>query len=101
MSDSPILLPPSTIGILGGGQLGRMLTLEARRMGYRVAIYTDEKPGSPAGQWADAEYNAAYDDKHALERFLSRVDVVTVEFENIPDACLQAVEAVRPLRPGR
>ncbi|GEP41646.1 5-(carboxyamino)imidazole ribonucleotide synthase [Brevifollis gellanilyticus] len=101
MSDSPILLPPSTIGILGGGQLGRMLTLEARRMGYRVAVFTDEKPGCPAGQWADAEYNAAYDDKHALERFLSRVDVVTVEFENIPDACLQAVEAVRPLRPGR
>jgi 5-(carboxyamino)imidazole ribonucleotide synthase len=100
MSSSPIL-PPSTLGILGGGQLGRMLALEARRSGYRVAIYTDERPGCPAGQWADAEFNAAYDDRHALERFLQRVDVVTVEFENIPDACLEIVEAVKPLRPGR
>ncbi|MBV6498048.1 MAG: N5-carboxyaminoimidazole ribonucleotide synthase [Prosthecobacter sp.] len=100
MSSSP-LLPPSTLGILGGGQLGRMLALEARRSGYRVAVYTDERPGCPAGQWADAEFNAAYDDRHALERFLQRVDVVTVEFENIPDACLEIVEAVKPLRPGR
>lgn len=100
MSSTPIL-PPSTIGILGGGQLGRMLALEARRSGYRVAIYTDEKPGCPAGHFADAEFNAAYNDASMLERFLSRVDVVTVEFENIPDVCLQAVEAVKPLRPGR
>jgi len=100
MSASP-LLPPSTIGILGGGQLGRMLALEARRSGYRVAIYTDESPGCPAGHFADAEFNAAYDDQSTLAHFLSRVDVVTVEFENIPDACLQAVEAVKPLRPGR
>ena len=97
----PPLLPPATIGILGGGQLGRMLTLEARRSGYRVAIFTDEKPGCPAGQWADAEFNADYTDQSALERFLSRVDVVTVEFENIPDACLQIVETMKPLRPGR
>jgi 5-(carboxyamino)imidazole ribonucleotide synthase len=97
----PPLLPPATIGILGGGQLGRMLTLEARRSGYRVAIFTDEKPGCPAGQWADAEFNADYTDQSALERFLSRVDVVTVEFENIPDECLQIVETVKPLRPGR
>ena len=97
----PPLLPPSTIGILGGGQLGRMLALEARRSGYRVAIYTDEPQGCPAGQLADIEINAPYDDRAALERFLSQVDVVTAEFENIPDACLQAVEAVKPLRPGR
>ncbi|HEY1083226.1 MAG TPA: 5-(carboxyamino)imidazole ribonucleotide synthase [Prosthecobacter sp.] len=94
-------LPPSTIGILGGGQLGRMLTLEARRSGYRVVIFTDEPAGCPAGQVADLEINAAYDDEAALKRFLSEVDVVTAEFENIPDACLQAVEAVKPLRPGR
>ncbi|MEN3940601.1 5-(carboxyamino)imidazole ribonucleotide synthase [Prosthecobacter sp. SYSU 5D2] len=97
----PPLLPPSTIGILGGGQLGRMLALEARRSGYRVAIYTDEPQGCPAGQFADIEINASYDDPAALERFLSQVDVVTAEFENIPDACLQAVEAMKPLRPGR
>ena len=94
-------LPPATIGILGGGQLGRMLALEARRCGYRVAVYTDERPGCPAGQVAEIEINAAYDDKSALARFLSEVDVVTAEFENIPDLCLQAVEAVKPLRPSR
>lgn len=94
-------LPPSTIGILGGGQLGRMLALEARRSGYRVVIFTDEGKGCPAGQFADEEINAAYDDQAALDRFLAQVDVVTAEFENIPDSCLQAVEAVKPLRPGR
>lgn len=93
--------PPSTIGILGGGQLGRMLALEARRSGYRVAIFTDEPTGCPAGQFADIEINADYDNTDALKRFLSQVDVVTAEFENIPDACLQAVESVKPLRPGR
>lgn len=100
MSSAP-LLPPATIGILGGGQLGRMLALEARRSGYRVAIFTDERPGCPAGQWAEIEFNAAYDDQSALERFLTKVDVVTAEFENIPDVCLQAVEVVKPLRPSR
>jgi 5-(carboxyamino)imidazole ribonucleotide synthase len=94
-------LPPRTLGILGGGQLGRMLTLEARRAGYRVVIFTDEATGCPAGQVADREINARYDDAEALNAFLAQVDVVTVEFENIPDACLQAVEAVKPLRPSR
>ena len=97
----PQILPPSTIGILGGGQLGRMLALEARRSGYRVAIFTNEAHGCPAGQVADLEINAEYDDTEALRQFLGQVDVVTAEFENIPDACLQAVEAVKPLRPGR
>lgn len=96
-----MFLPPSTLGILGGGQLGRMLAMEARRSGYRVIIFTDEPPGCPAGQFADMEINASYDDSAALARFLEAVDVVTAEFENIPDACLQAVEAVRPLRPSR
>lgn len=101
MSDRSCILPPATIGILGGGQLGRMLALEARRSGYRVAVFTDERPGCPAGLLADLEINAAYDDASALTRFLSKVDVVTAEFENIPDSCLQAVEAVKPLRPSR
>jgi len=78
-----------------------MLALEARRSGYRVVIFTDEPTGCPAGQFADVEINAHYDDAEALRGFLSQVDVVTAEFENIPDACLQAVEAVKPLRPGR
>lgn len=97
----PVFLPPSTLGILGGGQLGRMLALEARRAGYRVVIFTDEPAGCPAGQFADVEINAPYEDAAALGRFLELADVVTAEFENIPDACLQAVEAVRPLRPSR
>lgn len=92
--------PPTTIGMLGGGQLGRMFALEARRAGYRVIIFTDEPSGCPAGQFADLEINAAYDDAAALQRFLSQVDVVTAEFENIPASCLEAVEAVKPLRPG-
>ena len=94
-------LPPATIGVLGGGQLGRMLALEARRSGYRVVIFTNEPPGCPAGQVADVEINADYSDAAALQTFLDQVDVVTAEFENIPDACLQAVEQKRPLRPSR
>jgi 5-(carboxyamino)imidazole ribonucleotide synthase len=78
-----------------------MLALEARRCGYRVMIYTDEATGCPAGQIADHEINASYEDTEALESFLQRVDVVTTEFENIPDSCLRAVEAARPLRPSR
>ena len=92
--------PPSTIGVLGGGQLGRMLALEARRAGHRIAIFTDEPQGCPAGQFADLEINAAYDDAASLNNFLQQVDVVTAEFENIPAACLAAVESVKPLRPG-
>lgn len=95
------LLPPSSIGILGGGQLGRMLAMEARRSGYRVVIFTNEPQGCPAGQVADVEINADYDDAAKLREFLDQVDVVTAEFENIPDSCLQAVEAVKPLRPSR
>jgi 5-(carboxyamino)imidazole ribonucleotide synthase len=96
-----VFLPPSTIGILGGGQLGRMLALEARRTGYRVAVLTDESPGCPAGQFADYEFNGSFEDAELRGRFLDVVDVVTAEFENIPDACLQSVAAVKPLRPGR
>jgi len=96
-----VFLPPATIGILGGGQLGRMLAVEARRSGYRVIVWTDEPPGSPAGQIADVELNGSYEDIDLLDRFAAQADVVTAEFENIPDACLQAVELRCPLRPGR
>ena len=92
--------PPSTLGMLGGGQLGRMFALEARRAGYRVIIFTDEPKGCPAGQYADDEINASYDDAEALKRFLSQVDVVTAEFENLPASLLEAVEAVKPLCPS-
>lgn len=80
MSVSP-LLPPATIGILGGRQCDACSRWRRAAAATRVAIFTDEKPGCPAGQWSDAEFNADYTDQSALERFLSRVDVVTVEFE--------------------
>lgn len=98
--NSMIFHPPSSIGMLGGGQLGRMFALEARRSGYRVVIFTDEPKGCPAGQYADVEINASYDNAEALGRFLGQVDVVTAEFENLPDCLLNAVEAEKPLRPS-
>lgn len=78
-----------------------MLALEARRSGYRVVVLTDEPTGCPAGQFADLELNGNYTDPALLATFLAEADVVTAEFENIPDACLCAVEAARPLRPSR
>lgn len=88
-----------SIGILGGGQLGRMLTLEAKRMGYRV-VTLEPLPDSPCGQVADEQLVAAYDDERALGELGARTDVVTYEFENIPLASVELLEAhgrrVRP-----
>jgi 5-(carboxyamino)imidazole ribonucleotide synthase len=80
-----------TIGILGGGQLGRMLTLEAKRMGYRV-VTLEPMPNSPCGQVADEQIVAAYDDLRAIGEFGARCDVVTYEFENIPLESVRALE---------
>ncbi|KMW60167.1 Phosphoribosylaminoimidazole carboxylase ATPase subunit [Candidatus Rhodobacter oscarellae] len=90
----------ATIGILGGGQLGRMLAVAASRLGYKAHIF---EPGSdcPAGQVAHAVTTAGYEDLDALAGFAASVDVVTYEFENIPTAALDALEAVRPIHPGR
>ena len=88
MRGNGAVYPGQTLGIVGGGQLGRMAVVEARRAGYRVAVYTDEPNGSPAGQLADTEINASYFDEEARGLFLKEVDVVTVEFENIPAASL-------------
>jgi 5-(carboxyamino)imidazole ribonucleotide synthase len=85
-----------TIGILGGGQLGRMLTLEAKRMGYRV-VTLEPFPDSPAGQVADGQIVAAYDDLRAIGELGARSDVVTFEFENIPLGSVEALEADRRL----
>jgi 5-(carboxyamino)imidazole ribonucleotide synthase len=91
--------PVETIGILGGGQLGRMLTLEAKRMGYRV-VTLEPLPNSPCGQVADEQIVAAYDDLRSIGELGARADVVTYEFENIPLASVRALEAegrlVRP-----
>jgi 5-(carboxyamino)imidazole ribonucleotide synthase len=83
-----------TIGILGGGQLGRMLTLEAKRMGYRV-VTLEPLPNSPTGQVADEQIVAAYDDLRAIGELGARSDVVTYEFENIPLDSVLALEADR------
>ncbi|MGA9252818.1 MAG: 5-(carboxyamino)imidazole ribonucleotide synthase [Roseobacter sp.] len=90
----------ATIGILGGGQLGRMLSVAASRLGLKCHIF---EPGTkpPAAQVAHAVTTAAYEDTAALQRFAQSVDVVTYEFENIPTAALDAVEAIVPIRPGR
>lgn len=90
----------STIGILGGGQLGRMLSVAASRLGYKSHIF---EPGAnpPAGQVADQVTTAAYEDEVALKAFADAVDVITYEFENIPTSALDILEAHRPIRPGR
>jgi len=89
-----------TIGILGGGQLGRMLALEAKRMGYRVATL-EPLPDSPAGQVADEQLVASYDDLRAIGELGARSDVVTFEFENIPLGSVRALEDDgRLVRPG-
>jgi 5-(carboxyamino)imidazole ribonucleotide synthase len=85
-----------TIGILGGGQLGRMLTLEAKRMGYRV-VTLEPFPNSPTGQIADEQLVAAYDDLRAIGELGARSDIVTYEFENIPLTSVLALEADRRL----
>ncbi|NNK15530.1 MAG: 5-(carboxyamino)imidazole ribonucleotide synthase [Sulfitobacter sp.] len=90
----------STIGILGGGQLGRMLSVAASRLGFRTHIY---EPGAnpPAGHVAEAVTTAPYEDEDALRAFANSCDVVTFEFENVPTAALDLIEAQVAIRPGR
>ena len=90
----------AVIGILGGGQLGRMLSVAAARLGYRSHIY-EPAAGAPAGDVAHQVTTASYEDAGALAAFAAAVDVVTYEFENVPTAALDAIEALRPIRPGR
>ena len=94
-----MILPGSTIGILGGGQLGRMFAIAARQMGYHIHCLDPVRYG-PTGQIADREVNAAYDDVEAARAFAADVDVVTFEFENVPAATLSAIEAIKPVRPS-
>jgi 5-(carboxyamino)imidazole ribonucleotide synthase len=93
------LAPGSTIGILGGGQLGRMLALAAARLGFDAHVFTPEQD-SPAARVAARATVAGYDDSDSLRRFAQQVDVVTAEFENVPAQALADIEAahvrVRP-----
>ncbi|MDX2145362.1 MAG: 5-(carboxyamino)imidazole ribonucleotide synthase [Rhodospirillaceae bacterium] len=93
------LLLGATIGILGGGQLGRMLALAAARMGYRTHIFCPEAD-NPASQVATAASFADYGDEKALAEFASKVDVVTYEFENVPAATAAFLEKKKIVRPS-
>ena len=94
-------LPPgSTIGILGGGQLGRMLSVAASRLGFACHIF-DPDPNAPAAQVAAHHVCASYEDADAVRAFAAAVDVVTYEFENIPTEALDAIEALAPIHPNR
>ena len=93
-----VTAPGSTIGLLGGGQLGRMFGIAARRMGYRVHTF-EPAPDSPAGQISDLEFNGSFDDESLLERFVASVDVVTFEFENIPADVVTRISQKKPVHP--
>lgn len=93
-----MILPGSTIGILGGGQLGRMLAQAAQTMGYRVHVY-EPQAECPAGAVANREFNAPYTDMKALAEFARSCDVVTYEFENIPTEPLREIEPLTRLHP--
>ena len=95
----PPVPPGSTIGILGGGQLGRMLALAARRLGYRIVIQ-DPDPACPAAAVADRQIVARYDDVDAAVRLAEASSVVTYELEHVSADAARAVDKLRPLRPG-
>lgn len=83
-----MILPNSTIGVFGSGQLGRMFAVEARKMGYRVHTFSPDSD-TPTGQISDVETTADYNDLEAVEKFARGVDVVTFEFENVPSATVE------------
>ena len=94
-----VIPPGSSLGVLGGGQLGRMFTIAARRMGYRVHTFSPDED-TPTGQVADVEVTAAYDDLDALRAFARQVSVVTFEFENVPADAVAAIEQIVQVRPS-
>jgi len=94
-----MILPGKTIGILGGGQLGRMFAIAARQMGYHVHAFDPIHYG-PTGQIADHEINAPYDDIKSAQRFARMVDVVTFEFENVPAETLAEIGKIKPVHPS-
>ncbi|MEZ5424633.1 MAG: 5-(carboxyamino)imidazole ribonucleotide synthase [Pyrinomonadaceae bacterium] len=93
-----IILPNSTIGVFGSGQLGRMFAIEARKMGYRVHTFS---PGNdtPTGHISDLETSAPYDDLETVRKFAKLVDVITYEFENVPSKTIEAASEFAPVHP--
>ncbi|MGB0415215.1 MAG: 5-(carboxyamino)imidazole ribonucleotide synthase [Coraliomargarita sp.] len=94
-----MITPGSTIGILGGGQLGRMLIIAGRPLGYRFHVFEPKGPCA-AGMVADQEINAEYADEAALKAFAESVDVITLEFENIPAEVVDRLSSIKPVLPG-
>ncbi|QIN81274.1 5-(carboxyamino)imidazole ribonucleotide synthase [Rubrobacter tropicus] len=93
------LLPGATIGVLGSGQLGRMLALAARRMGYKVHVLSPDTD-SPAGRISNREWASPYEDLETARNFARSVDAVTFEFENIPPETVEELSSIVPVRPG-
>ncbi|MEM7516989.1 MAG: 5-(carboxyamino)imidazole ribonucleotide synthase [Planctomycetota bacterium] len=98
MTSSPVL-PGSTLGVFGGGQLGRMFASEARRMGYDVWAFTPDQ-GTPAAPFCSRVVRAAYEDLDAVREFARGVDAITLEFENISAQALEAAAEITPVRPS-
>lgn len=94
-----MLLPGATLGVLGGGQLGRMFCVAARTMGYRTLVL-DPDPRSPAGRIADEHILAGYTDQEALARMAHRCDAITTEFENVPAESLRYLAQFKPVSPS-
>ena len=99
MKNQPQILPGKTLGMLGGGQLGRMFTIAARTMGYEVMVLDPDKT-SPAGKLASQHICADYADQSALDSLAQHCAAITTEFENVPAATLDALAKVCPVRPG-
>jgi 5-(carboxyamino)imidazole ribonucleotide synthase len=93
------ILPGSTIGVFGSGQLGRMFAIEARKLGYRVHTFSPDTD-TPTGQVADLETSADYQDLDAVRQFAKSVDVITFEFENIPSSAIEAAAEFVTVHPG-
>jgi len=94
-----MILPPATLGMLGGGQLGRFFVIAAHELGYRVVVL-DPDAQSPAGRIADRHLVAAYDDEDALNQMAESCAAVTTEFENVPAGSLAYLSKFLPVRPG-
>ena len=100
MSNSDLYVAPGgVVGVLGSGQLGRMLAMAAQSLGYKVNIYSPEQ-NSPAGQVADVEVVAAYEDLARVRQFASQVNVLTFEFENVPSVASSAAAERTLVRPS-
>ncbi|MDI1299938.1 5-(carboxyamino)imidazole ribonucleotide synthase [Methylotenera sp.] len=96
---TPVILPPAMLGMLGGGQLGRFFVVAAHEMGYKVTVL-DPDSNSPAGKIADVHICAAFDDKSALLKLANTCEAISTEFENVPADSLSFLAETKPVRPS-